>query len=260
MDGFAKNLHKSLEARNLTDIVDIVFVSDHGMTDTSHPEMIYMDDPRLLGPDGLSQIEHEDGWPSMGIRFRPRANVTHYLNTLLDASDANPEKFDVYTHDTMPERFHFSENERIAPIYVIPKIGYALTTKEQGDIGMSKGVSSPQCIALLHARLTMFCCRTTVMTMLNHPCTPCLSHTARSLLSPKHCTSHVLHPSLHASSPARIKDGTQQQTTHMLWIHSRTWRYTISSSNYLVSMLSRRRTTVRLGFGIDISNDCDFLS
>ena len=33
-----------IEARNLTDIVDIVFVSDHGMTDTSHPELIFIDD------------------------------------------------------------------------------------------------------------------------------------------------------------------------------------------------------------------------
>lgn len=41
----------------------------------------------------------------------------------------------------MPERYHYSHNERIAPIYVIPKIGYALTTHEEGDSGLSKGVS-----------------------------------------------------------------------------------------------------------------------
>ena len=44
--------------RNLTDIVDVVFVSDHGMTDTSHPEWIYMDD--ILG-DGFKALEHVDG-------------------------------------------------------------------------------------------------------------------------------------------------------------------------------------------------------
>jgi hypothetical protein len=41
----------------------------------------------------------------------------------------------------MPERYHFSNSERIAPIYVIPKIGYALTNHKDGDNGMSKGVS-----------------------------------------------------------------------------------------------------------------------
>lgn len=139
VDRFAKDLHDSLAARNLTDIVDIVFVSDHGMTDTSHPEHVYMDD--FLGEEGLKAIAHEDGWPSMGLRFHETANVSKHLTELLKASDENPEKFDVYTHDTMPERYHFTDNERIAPIYVIPKIGYVLTTYAEGNVGMSKGVS-----------------------------------------------------------------------------------------------------------------------
>jgi hypothetical protein len=110
------------------------------MTDTSNPELVYMDD--ILGEEGLKMIEHEDGWPSMGLRFKSTANVTHYLNSLLKASDENPEKFAVYTHDTMLERYHFSHHERIAPIYVVPKIGYVLTTKAEGNTGMSKGVSA----------------------------------------------------------------------------------------------------------------------
>jgi len=45
--------------RNLTDIVDVVFVSDHGMTDTRHPELVYIDD--ILGEDGWQAVRHEDG-------------------------------------------------------------------------------------------------------------------------------------------------------------------------------------------------------
>ncbi|TDL22192.1 Phosphodiest-domain-containing protein [Rickenella mellea] len=137
VDLFAKNLHNSLAQRNLSDIVDIVFVSDHGMTDTSHPELVYMDD--ILGEEGLAAIEHEDGWPAMGLRFYPQTNASHYLDVLLNAAAANSEKFDVYTHETMPWRYHFSNHKRIAPIYVVPKIGYALTTKAEGDVGMTKG-------------------------------------------------------------------------------------------------------------------------
>ena len=138
VDLFSKNLHDSLEARNLTDIVDVVFVSDHGMTDTSHPEHIFMDD--ILGEEGMAAIEHSDGWPSMGLRFKPQSNATKFLDALLAASARNPEKFDVYTHDTMPERYHFSLNERIAPIYVVPRIGYVLTTHAEGFNGLVKGV------------------------------------------------------------------------------------------------------------------------
>ena len=58
VDTFAKDLATSLAARNLTSIVDVVFVSDHGMTDTSNPEFIYVDD--ILG-EGWNHITHSDG-------------------------------------------------------------------------------------------------------------------------------------------------------------------------------------------------------
>ncbi|KAF5314993.1 hypothetical protein D9619_007129 [Psilocybe cf. subviscida] len=137
VDEFARDLHDTLASRNLTDIVDIVFVSDHGMTDTSHPEYVFMD--KVLGAEGIKAIEHEDGWPSMGLRFREGTNVSQHLEALLHASDSNPEKFEVFTHDTMPERYHFAHHERIAPIYVVPKIGYVLTMDPEHDDPMSKG-------------------------------------------------------------------------------------------------------------------------
>ena len=138
VDLFAKNLQDALKARSLTEIVDVVFVSDHGMADTSNPEWIYIDD--YLGKKALDFIEHEDGWPSIGLRFSPEANTTAYLNLLLEAAKNNGEKFDVYTHETMPTRYHYSHTPRIAPIYIIPKYGYALTTRVRGGSGMTKGV------------------------------------------------------------------------------------------------------------------------
>jgi predicted AlkP superfamily pyrophosphatase or phosphodiesterase len=140
VDLFARDLQTALKNRNLTNIVDLVVVSDHGMADTSHPEWVYIDD--YLGKQALDFLDHEDGWPSMGLRFAPEANSTAYLNILLEAAKNNSEKFDVYTHETMPERYHLSRNPRIAPIYIVPKYGYALTTRDRGESGMSKGVSS----------------------------------------------------------------------------------------------------------------------
>ena len=95
VDLFAKNLQDALEVRNLTEIVDVIFVSDHGMTDTSNPEWVYIDD--YLGKQALDFLEHEDGWPSMGLRFSPEANTTAYLGILLEAAKNNREKFDVRT-------------------------------------------------------------------------------------------------------------------------------------------------------------------
>ena len=109
------------------------------MTDTSHPEPVYIDD--ILGADGLKAIAHEDGWPAMGLRFHDNTNISKYQEALFRASGEHPEKFNVYTHETMPESYHFAHHERIAPIYVVPKIGYVLTTRTEGNVAMSKGVS-----------------------------------------------------------------------------------------------------------------------
>jgi hypothetical protein len=80
------------------------------------------------------------GWPSMGLHFNPSTNTSYYLDLLLSAAADNSEKFNVYTPETMPERYHFAHNTRIAPIYVVPNLGYVLTTRKDGDVGLSKGV------------------------------------------------------------------------------------------------------------------------
>ncbi|KIK69751.1 hypothetical protein GYMLUDRAFT_34140 [Collybiopsis luxurians FD-317 M1] len=139
VDLFAASLHDALADRNLTEIVDIVFVSDHGMTDTSHPTLIYVDDDDMLGEVGLSAVVHEDGWPAMGLRFNSKKNESYYLNKLLNSQHPHAEGFDVYTKETMPSRWHFAHHERIAPMWIVPKIGYALTTRKEGDVGMTKG-------------------------------------------------------------------------------------------------------------------------
>ena len=59
VDEFARQIHNAIVQRNLTDIIDVIFVSDHGMTDTSDVRLVYLDD--ILGDDGVDAIEHEDG-------------------------------------------------------------------------------------------------------------------------------------------------------------------------------------------------------
>lgn len=58
VDEFARQVHDAITQRNLTHIVDVIFVSDHGMTDTSKVQPVYLDD--ILGDDGVNAIEHED--------------------------------------------------------------------------------------------------------------------------------------------------------------------------------------------------------
>ncbi|KAI6009012.1 alkaline-phosphatase-like protein [Pisolithus microcarpus] len=163
VDKFAHSLHHEVLARNLSDIADVIFVSDHGMADTRVTEWILVDDESMLGSYGDEEptwdvVTHADGWPNMGLRFRAGTDQRAVLSKLMRAAK-DPRyigKFDVFVTATytgksglgsddenvaipMPERYHFSASERIAPVWIVPRLGYALTTKESGEGGPSHG-------------------------------------------------------------------------------------------------------------------------
>ena len=74
------------------------------------------------------------GWPSVGLRFNEGSPTNKYLRVLLDAAERSDGTFAVYTHETMPERWHFTGTNRIAPIYVVPKLGWAITDNVSLDV------------------------------------------------------------------------------------------------------------------------------
>ena len=133
VDDMLHNLFRGLDERNLTDIVNVVVVSDHGMATTSTDRLIQLDD--LID---LDLIEHIDGWPLYGLRPKNHLDIQGLYDRLNVEAMRNPN-FDVYLRDSdMPERFHFSNNERIAPLWVIPKVGWAIVHKEDFNVKEAK--------------------------------------------------------------------------------------------------------------------------
>lgn len=133
VDGMLHDLFVGLDQRNLTDIVNIIVVSDHGMASTSTDRLVQLDDLIDLG-----LVEHVDGWPLYGLRPKDSSDLQHLYDTLRAESMRTPN-FDVYLRDQdMPERFHFSKNQRIAPLWVIPKTGWAIVHKEDFDVQEAK--------------------------------------------------------------------------------------------------------------------------
>lgn len=127
-DGMIAELVAGLQGRNLTDVVNLVIVSDHGMATTSNERLVQLDD--LIDMD---LVEHTDGWPSRGLRPKRPED----LQTLQDQLDKVKEDYshamEIYTRQTMPERYHFSNNDRIAPLWVIPKTGWAIVERPEFD-------------------------------------------------------------------------------------------------------------------------------
>lgn len=133
VDDMLDGLFKGLEERNLTHIVNVVVVSDHGMATTDINRMIQLED--ILD---TSLIEHMDGWPLYGLRPKNPADLQFLYDTLAAEAALSPG-FEVYLRDeNMPERYHFSKNERIAPLWMIPKAGWAIVTKDEFDVADAK--------------------------------------------------------------------------------------------------------------------------
>ncbi|TVY89455.1 putative pyrophosphatase/phosphodiesterase [Lachnellula willkommii] len=133
VDTMLDQLFQGLEERNLTSIVNVVVVSDHGMATTDTNRLIQLDD--LID---INLIEHSDGWPLYGLRPKNPADLQGMYDTLAITSAQN-QNFEVYLRDeNMPERYHFTKNERIAPLWIVPKTGWAIVTKGEFNVADAK--------------------------------------------------------------------------------------------------------------------------
>ncbi|KAL2037147.1 hypothetical protein N7G274_010143 [Stereocaulon virgatum] len=133
VDTMLHHLFIGLEERNLTNLVNVIVVSDHGMATTSTDRCVQLDD--LID---LDLVEHMDGWPLYGLRPKNPIDLRGLYDRLLVESQATGN-FEVYLRDeNMPERYHFSKNDRIAPLWVVPKTGWAIVHKEDFDVKKAK--------------------------------------------------------------------------------------------------------------------------
>ncbi|GAA6004031.1 hypothetical protein JCM10207_006523 [Rhodosporidiobolus poonsookiae] len=131
MDEFVREVFEAVDQRNLSEIVDVVVVSDHGMADVGTDDLIFLDD--ILSPTEFASITHNEGWPSAGLRLAPGTDDQALLAKL---RQAGKDKGAFECYDTRKaeaeggslERWHWEGNERISPIYCVPHLGWAFTT------------------------------------------------------------------------------------------------------------------------------------
>lgn len=138
VDGMLADLFKGIGERNLTNVVNIIVVSDHGMATTSTQRLIQLED--IVD---TKLIEHIDGWPLYGLRpyKNDDAHIIEIYNDLFAKSKLAKYKdsFDVYLRDkNMPDRWNFRNNDRIAPLWIVPRAGWAIVAKDEWDVAKMK--------------------------------------------------------------------------------------------------------------------------
>ncbi|ODV76665.1 putative nucleotide pyrophosphatase precursor [Suhomyces tanzawaensis NRRL Y-17324] len=137
VDDFVSLMQKEIKVRNLDEIVNLIIVSDHGMAPTSNDRLIYLDDVI-----DLDRIEHIDGWPLFGLRPLDANTIDEMYYEIIaklnDLGNGINKHFKVYKREDLPKEWQFGGelnehrfNYRLAPLWIIPEVGYSITTKKQ---------------------------------------------------------------------------------------------------------------------------------
>ncbi|KAK9448043.1 alkaline-phosphatase-like protein [Limtongia smithiae] len=139
IDDMIANILDGIHSRNLSSIVNVIIVSDHGMASTSNDRIIFMDD--FISP---AAVEHIDGWPLFGLRpyeynttlqIFAEVQQSRVITQIEGGEEADDlDHWSLYTRDNMPEEWHFGGTSggqyqyRIADVWMIPEAGWSITT------------------------------------------------------------------------------------------------------------------------------------
>jgi len=97
--------------------VNLVIVSDHGMTDVSLDRVVVLDDYLEM-----SQVQLDFDGPEAGLR--PVGNAT--VDSIMAALAKLPPQVKAYRAEDLPERFHLKNNPRIPPIWIAAEQGWGI--------------------------------------------------------------------------------------------------------------------------------------
>ena len=144
LDSLVGYLHELLNKINLSDSINVIITSDHGMTEVSPDRVINIES--LLTE---YNVLIEDHGPVM--RITPQKNDIASVYNLLKSTH---DHYSVYLKENMPEYYHYSESSLIPPVIVIADLGWSLINdgisenlkswKYKGDHGYDNNTTDMQ--------------------------------------------------------------------------------------------------------------------
>lgn len=125
VDEMIGRLVSGFRKRGIDGRVNLIVVSDHGMAPVPSSNVIVLDEmfdaemaERIFWVGELIQI-----WPKEG-----------YEDTIYDSIKAKlPPQASIYRRAEIPERYHYRNNRRIAPILVLPDVGWVIVNRERAE-------------------------------------------------------------------------------------------------------------------------------
>lgn len=121
------NLRVGIEKLGLTDKVNLIVVSDHGMSAVSPDRTIYIDEYIDFDEVMIPQLENE-----MGVSPYPFAHVyvdNGDVHRVFNQLQARHPKMSVYKREDIPENWHLNNVDRTGDILVVADAGWLIFGK-----------------------------------------------------------------------------------------------------------------------------------
>lgn len=131
VDRYLSRLIGGLKARGLFEQVNLIIVSDHGMTPQDPKNTIVLDE--LMDMNLAEKII----WTGEIVSIFPREGKEGVMYETLKSK--LPPQAKVYRKTEMPARFRYSNSPRIAPLLVLPDEGWTLTTRARFEEKKGEG-------------------------------------------------------------------------------------------------------------------------
>jgi predicted AlkP superfamily pyrophosphatase or phosphodiesterase len=123
VDESLNRLVEGLKSRGIFDRVNLILVSDHGMTRLDPSRTIILDN--YFDPGQAEQVV----WNSAMVQIFPKPGMEHEIYATLKARA--PAHVTVYRKEEIPKRFLYGRSKRVGAIVVIADEGWLITSRER---------------------------------------------------------------------------------------------------------------------------------
>ena len=132
-DSLLGYLLDGMSDRGLTDNLNLIVTSDHGMVELSSERVIFLDE--LIDLENVELID----WTPVAM-IQPDGRETENVYRALKEKE---NYYRVYKKGDLPDHYHFSDHYRIPEIIMIADVGYTITSRaffdDRGVMGGSHG-------------------------------------------------------------------------------------------------------------------------
>ncbi|XP_048261105.1 bis(5'-adenosyl)-triphosphatase enpp4 isoform X1 [Bombus terrestris] len=117
LDNITRYLHNKIEYHGLHDL-NVVHLSDHGMATVKLDRIIDL-------TKYINSTDYKFVGTSPGLHIFPNPGKEEIIYQKLKQAALKSKTFRVFKRNEIPKKYHYGNNTRVGPIFVIAEIGYA---------------------------------------------------------------------------------------------------------------------------------------